>query len=100
MNDRHVLAAAIVARAGAIVTFNVKHFPQTILEEFGLEAQHPDDFLIYQFDLAQAAVCTAIKRLRARLKNPPMSVDEYLACLLRQQLPQFVDKLRRYRDVL
>jgi hypothetical protein len=99
-NDRHVLAAAIVARAGAIVTFNVKHFPQGVLEEFGLEAQHPDDFLVYQFDLAPAAVCTAIKRLRARLKHPPMNVEEYLTCLLRQQLPQFVEKLRRYGHVI
>jgi len=45
-NDRHVLAAAIVSRAGIIVTFNTKDFPQEILEPYGLESQHPDDFLI------------------------------------------------------
>lgn len=75
-DDRHVLAAAIVARAGAIVTFNTKDFPECVLEPYGIEAQHPDDFLIYQFDLAPGAVCTAIKRLRERLKRPPMTVEE------------------------
>lgn len=99
-DDRHVLAAAIVARAGAIVTFNTRDFPDAILEAYGLEAQHPDDFLVYQFDLAQAAVCTAIKRLRARIKRPPMTTTEYLACLSRQQLPQFVEKLQRFQNLL
>ncbi len=99
-DDRHVLAAAIVAHAGAIVTFNTSDFPQQLLEPYGLEAQHPDDFLIYQFDLAQGAVCIAIKRLRSRLKYPSIEVDEYLDCLTRQQLPQFVDKLRRFKDLI
>jgi len=99
-DDQHVLAAAIVARAGAIVTFNTKDFPEHMLEPYGLDAQHPDDFLIYQFDLAQGAVCTAIKRLRSRLKQPPMDVEAYLACLARQQLPQFVEKLQRFKHLI
>lgn len=43
-NDRHVLAAAIVARAGVIVTFNTQDFPERVLKSYGLEAQHPDEF--------------------------------------------------------
>lgn len=96
-DDRHILAAAIVARAGAIVTFNVRDFPDEVLDTYGIEALHPDDFLIYQFDLAPAAVIRAIKTVRMRLKHPPMDVDEYLACLTRQRLPQFVEKLQSYR---
>jgi len=99
-NDRHVLAAAIVAHAGAIVTFNTKDFPDHVLESYGLEALHPDDFLIYQFDLAQETVCTAIKRLRSRLKRPPMDVETYLACLARQQLPKLVQKLQPFKHLL
>ncbi len=98
--DRHVLAAAVVARAGAIVTFNTKDFPPEVLDPFGIEAQHPDDFLIYQFDLAQGTVCTAIKRLRSRLKSPPMDVESYLDSLSRHQLPQFADQLRRFGNLL
>jgi hypothetical protein len=98
--DRHVLAAAIVAHAGAIVTFNLRHFPESTLERYGIEAQHPDDFLVYQFDLAADSVCHAIKRLRARLRNPPKDVRAYLDILARQQLPQFVMRLREFEDLL
>ncbi len=44
--DRHVLAAAIVARANLIVTFNLKDFPEKTLDTFGLHATHPDEFLL------------------------------------------------------
>jgi len=99
-DDRHVLAAAIVARAGVIVTMNERHFPAEILGPLGIEAQHPDDFLIYQFDLAVGPVCQAIKRLRARLKNPPMDIQAYLDTLVRQSLPQFVLRLKKFEEVL
>lgn len=99
-NDRHVLAAAIVAHAGAIVTFNMKDFPDDVLDTYGMEAQHPDDFLIYQFDLAPATVIAVIKKVRTRLKRPPMNVEEYLASLMRQQLPQFMMKLQGYRELI
>jgi len=29
-----------------------------------------------------------------------MSVEEYLACLSRQQLPQFVEQLQRFRHLI
>lgn len=44
-DDRHVLAAAIIGKCDIIVTYNLKHFPNDILQQFGIEAQHPDDFL-------------------------------------------------------
>lgn len=36
--DRHVLAAAVVAKAVVIVTYNLKHFPNAALEPWGVEA--------------------------------------------------------------
>jgi predicted nucleic acid-binding protein len=48
-NDRHVLAAAIRGRADLIVTANLKHFPLDMLGRWGIEAQHPDEFLTHQF---------------------------------------------------
>ena len=44
-NDRHVLAAALVAQAENIVTFNLSDFPNSTLQLFGIEAVHPDAFL-------------------------------------------------------
>src|SRR5687768_9866690 len=41
-NDRHVLSAAIHSRADAIVTFNLKDFPEKTLGAHNLEAMHPD----------------------------------------------------------
>lgn len=44
--DRHVVVTAIVARADAIVTFNVKDFAAGHLKErLQIEVIHPDDFI-------------------------------------------------------
>jgi len=45
-NDQHVLVAAISAEAELIVTFNLKDFPTSILSHRGIEAIHPDDFIL------------------------------------------------------
>ncbi|MGD9616644.1 MAG: PIN domain-containing protein [Alphaproteobacteria bacterium] len=80
-NDRHVLASAIHARADAIVTFNLKDFPEDILSLLNIEAIHPDDLIEYQHDLDEAAVILAAQTCRRRLKNPPLCVEEYLGTL-------------------
>jgi predicted nucleic acid-binding protein len=99
-DDRHVLAAAIKAQANVIVTFNTADFPNAALEKYGIEAQHPDDFLVYQFDLNSAAVCRAVQKQRAALKNPAVTVPELLDTLARQQLPQTVERLRPFSALL
>src|SRR5882762_11705405 len=45
-DDRHVLAAAIRAGAHVIVTANLRDFPAKILGQFGIEPQHPDEFVL------------------------------------------------------
>lgn len=99
-DDRHVLAAAIVGRADVIVTYNLKHFPNSALRPFGIEAQHPDDFVLHQIDLRPTVACKWIKRCRQSLKNPPKTVEEYLSKLESQQLTQTVARLREYRDFI
>jgi predicted nucleic acid-binding protein len=54
-NDRHVLAAAIRCQAGVIVTYNLKDFPPSVLEAYGIDVQHPDDFVRCLYDIAPGA---------------------------------------------
>lgn len=63
-NDRHVLAAAIVDRYDVIVTRHLKHFPYAVLANFGIEAQHPDEFLSDHLNLAPGDFCGAVRKVR------------------------------------
>lgn len=99
-DDRHVVAAAIKCNADAIVTFNLKDFPEEVLSKFSIEAIHPDDFVCYQIDLSSGKACSAIKRQREALKNPAMDKEVFLANLQKQQLPQTVSVLKQYIDFI
>lgn len=94
VDDRHVVAAAVVAQAEAIVTFNLKDFPKIALKGYNLHAIHPDTFISELADLHISTVLDAARTHRASLKNPLFSTDDYLDCLLRQQLPETVSRLR------
>lgn len=94
-DDRHVLAAAIHARADVIVTYNLSDFPADVLKPYGLEAQHPDEFTHHLTDLAPESVTLSAQRCRTRLKNPPKTTEEYLGILAEQRLPQTVAFLRQ-----
>jgi predicted nucleic acid-binding protein len=98
--DRHVLAAAIVGRCDAIVTQNLKDFPPEALAPFGIETQHPDDFFCNQLSLAPGLVCSALRKVRARLKNPPKTAEEYLAILTQQGLVATVAELEQFSDLI
>ena len=93
-DDRHVLAAAIHARAGVIVTFNLKDFPVKALRSYKIEAIHPDDFILRLIEMDSAAVCEAARIHRVRLQHPRKSVDEYLLTLANQGLIKTADHLK------
>jgi len=93
-DDRHVLAAAIRCGADLIITFNLDDFPEDTLASHGLGAYHPDPFLIDQLHLDAVRVCTAMRQHRASLKNPPKTVEEYLATLEEKGLTRFVQAVR------
>lgn len=96
VDDRHVVAAAIKGQAESIITFNLKDFPSEALDPLGLSAIHPDEFLCDMFELDSSACVKAARQQRCGLKNPPMTSDDFLACLQRQKLPSFVSKLRSF----
>jgi predicted nucleic acid-binding protein len=93
-DDRHVLAAAIHAHAGVIVTFNLKDFPVKVLLSYKIEGIHPDDFILRLIEMDSAAVCEAARLHRARLRNPPKSIGEYLLTLSEQGLVKTVKYLK------
>ncbi|CAP63773.1 conserved hypothetical protein (plasmid) [Cupriavidus taiwanensis LMG 19424] len=95
-DDRHVVAAAIHSGSEAIITFNMKDFPEAALKEFNVEAIHPDDFVVDLFDLNAGKVLAAVADHRASLKNPPKSPSEYLTTLSAQGLTQTVLILTQY----
>jgi len=99
-DDRHVLAVAIRCGASVIVTFNERDFPQDRLAPFGVEAQHPDEFVDNLLDLDLAAVVSSAQRQRAQLKNPPIDAERYLDILRRQGLVQTTKLLSGYRTIL
>jgi predicted nucleic acid-binding protein len=87
-NDRHVLAAAIRARADVIVTINLRDFPPEVMATFGIEAQHPDEFILHLLDLAPGVVARAAHDHRLSLKNPAKTIEAYLNTLEAQGLTQ------------
>ena len=96
-DDRHVLAAAIRGRADVIVTSNLRDFPVKVLRKFGIEPQHPDEFILRWLDLAPCLVAAAARDHRESLKNPPRTTEEYLRALELQGLTQTVTVLRGYK---
>lgn len=86
--DRHVVAAALVGHADAIITFNLKDFPLDKLTPLSLEAQHPDDFVVNQLHLNLTEALKAIKAMRARLERPSQTAAQLLATLQKCGLPQ------------
>jgi predicted nucleic acid-binding protein len=95
-NDRHVLAPAIRARADVIVTRNMRDFPADVLGPFGIEAQHPDEFIVHLLDLAPGLVIDAAGRHSESLKNPTKMAEQYLEMLKAESLAETVAILREY----
>jgi hypothetical protein len=79
--DRHVLVAAVASSTGAVVTFNLRHFPADACESF---------------DVA-GAVVAAIRAQAAALRRPPVSAAELIAMLERAGVPDFAARLRLQR---
>lgn len=96
-DDRHVLAAAIVGRCHAIITFNTKDFPKSETVVYQIDVIHPDDFLCSQIDLEPEKVCQNVRAIIGRLKHPSMTVQQYLSTIRKQGLPSFAEELQESR---
>lgn len=99
-DDVHVLAAAIAGHADCIVTTNLKDFPASVLEVYGLIALHPDDFIVAQLDLDLYPALGAFKAMRARKRNPTYTAEEFAGAMERNGLVATAERLRRAVDLI
>lgn len=97
--DRHVLAAAIRCGAQGIVTANRKDFPAEVLEPLGVEAIHPDRFVLDLIHLGPGVVLQCIAEQASSLRNPPMSFIDLVERLESNGLIQSMAEVRVLRDL-
>lgn len=91
--DRHVLAAAVASPAEAVVTFNLRHFPEQSCEPHGVDVLHPDEFLVSMFDLDPDAVAAVIQAQSDALRKPPIPPRDLIGMLSRAGVPEFAKRL-------
>ena len=100
LNDRHVVAAAVVGHADAIVTFNLKDFPAELIDKFGVDVQHPDDFLMNQLQLRQFDALEVMRKVSGRYRNPQLSAKEFIELVSRNGLPQTAQYLQTHMGLI
>jgi predicted nucleic acid-binding protein len=94
--DRHVLAAAIRARAEVLVTFNVRDFPEDSTRPYDVEVVHTDSFLLDQLDLYPGLVMAALHRQAGSYRRPGTSLPDLLVRLAAAGVPGFAAEARRH----
>ena len=92
--DRHVLAAALKTPCEVIVTYNLKHFPEAALKPFGVEAKHPDEFLIDLYHLNGEMVVHELHEQGAALRAP-RTINGVLVSLETCRCTQFAQLVRQ-----
>lgn len=95
LDDRHVVDAVGSARADCLVTFNVRHFRQGVIDAVTTaKVVTPDDFLQMLLSEDETAVVGALERAASALRNPPMKAVQFLG-MLAEHAPEFVERAGR-----
>ena len=85
--DRHVLGTAIASKAESIVTFNLRDFPPSALAPWGVQAKHPDAFVLELLRRHPTEIIAKVE-LMARRHGPVKTLAK-----LRRDLPTFAHAL-------
>jgi predicted nucleic acid-binding protein len=95
--DRHVVAAALQAKAKYVVTFNLRDFPKAAIPS-RIEVISPDEFVFRIIENDPSTFIETVSKHRASLARPSKTVDEYLETLEQQKLHKTVEFLRQHKD--
>jgi predicted nucleic acid-binding protein len=91
--DRHVLAAAVAAKADIIVTANIKHFKSESLKSWNIEAITPDLFLNMLCDIhGEETLYKLIQLQAADLRKPSQTFLDLVEKIEKEQ-PLFASRL-------
>jgi predicted nucleic acid-binding protein len=85
-DDRHVLAAAIKAKAQVIVTRNLKDFPSQRLAPWDIKAKSPDSFVRDAIGIDPPAVWACVQQIVDSRTRRPVTIDDVLSQLERDGL--------------
>jgi hypothetical protein len=77
-SDRHVVAAAIVAGASIILTWNVRDFPSKALRKVGLRRETPNTFLSAIYDAVPDLMIGSLANARRNLTRSSPSPSDFI----------------------
>jgi len=83
--DRHIAAAAVHVGAAAVVTYNVRDFDSELLRQHGIAVETPPKLVGQLVDDEPSVVALAVRAMAGRKKQPPMSPEDVVAAIVRQQ---------------
>lgn len=90
LTNKRVRLLVFNAAREVIITLNLKDFPAATLAIYEITTIKPDDFLCLLYAQNPTKVCEAVRNQRSMLKNPPKTVEEHMATLNQNGLPDFV----------
>lgn len=99
-NDRHVVATGVAANASLILTWNLRHFPESELRKFGLRKMTPDAFLCGLLDEIPDLVIGSLAHARRNLSKTRVSGPDFIAILKGQKLVQFAKRVEKFASDL
>ena len=96
-DDEHLVAAAVVGGAGAIISDNLRDLPRDLVPK-QIHILTGAQFAADTVSLSPTLAMAAISRISARYKDPPRSVDELLDLATRNGWNDAVTLVRDARE--
>ena len=100
MDDRHVLAAAIVGHADCIVTDDQWGFDDDLVGQYGIEVIDTDSFIINQLDLDEYQALAAFKAMRLRWQKPNTTPEDFCGVFEKNELLLTAQRLRERIELI